>query len=254
LNDTISTEVSVINDAMHVIDYKVDELSLYTMLSIDELCTCIDDNYYLNTETSSKEEISAALSSLSNDVENYLHDKNKNPAYLQDETSSDVELSNMFNSISGTVNGKFMLRTAAYLCTETSSKIELANMFNTKQNILNICDSIYKKGSYTNKDVPDVKAVVDFVAAELKEFNALFFGNFSSWNDVPATSAWYKQSKGVVPDLNDYIFVTTKKGDGSGATEVGVCKFKMNGYWDDNKGRSNWVFECKINDTPFTDA
>lgn len=153
-------------------------------------------------------------------------------------------------------------KSETYMKTEVSSKEELDAMFKTKQDCLDVHDSINSTQEYDSKDVATVSAIIAFVNSSINRGTATFQGHFSSVDAIPTdgSSASYKHP---VPDKNDYIYVdvaesrTWPSQNRSDVIELsaGTWKFLMNSdKWDTEAGIWNWTPEYRITDTIFTDA
>lgn len=241
----------------HIIDNNND----FDFLSneINSLSSTVDDEIYLKTETSSYSELFDAFLNLSNDFVKYLNNtliqnEKTNPAYLKTETSSDSQLKEKFDSLSDTVKYNYYIKDLVYQKSETSSKIELDEMFDTKQDNLSVSNKIHSSLS-TDKNIPTIKATIDYVNSSINKATATFQGQFDSWSKVPTDARLYLNP---TPNKNDYIYVCLNANEAKYLNLTngeGTWKFIM-AYdnWNAAKGKNNWEPEYKISDTLFTDA
>ena len=93
-----------------------------------------------------------------------------------------------------------------------------------------------------------------YVNSSIQTASANFRGNWNDWADVPTVAtdypADYAGSK--MPTVNDYLVVQDAS-DYTLDTLEGTWRFKYSGDWD-NDGKSGWLPEYQVNETPLTQA
>lgn len=89
-----------------------------------------------------------------------------------------------------------------------------------------------------------------FVNSSIQTATAYFRGDWSTWADVPSAPSLYPADAtgNHTPITNDYMVVIADEQENGG-----TWRYKYTGVWSE-QGKSGWMPEYQVNETPFTAA
>ena len=89
-----------------------------------------------------------------------------------------------------------------------------------------------------------------FVNSSIQTATAYFRGDWSTWADVPSDPSLYPADAtgNRTPITNDYMVVIADEQENGG-----TWRYKYTGVWSE-QGKSGWMPEYQVNETPFTAA
>lgn len=89
-----------------------------------------------------------------------------------------------------------------------------------------------------------------FVNSSIQTATAYFRGDWSTWADVPSDPSLYPADAtgNHTPITNDYMVVIADEQENGG-----TWRYKYTGVWSE-QGKSGWMPEYQVNETPFTAA
>lgn len=250
LQDNINAEATARENADTILTTNLNQEIADRKKAIEDLTTSTDAsvadlNNKISAETQNRIDADDAITEVLNDEisdrksadETLTTNLNKE---ISDRTAADTQLQNNINTETSerqSADSTLQSNIEAEATARTTADADLQSKIDT------INSKIPTQASSTNQ-----LADKNFVNSSIQTSTADFKGSWETYADIPTdASAYPPDATGdTTPKINDYLVVVHDENK-----DGGTWRYKYTGSWETD-GKSGWVVEYQVNETPFT--